>query len=99
MDIPAFDTLLVSLADHVALVELNRPDKANSMSATMWSELEACFRWCDRESAVRVVVLAGRGKHFCAGIDLQMFATLDSQTLETARSAERRRAILFHPCP
>ena len=91
MDIPVFETLLVALSEHVALVELNRPDKANSMSATMWAELDACFRWCDRESAVRAVVLAGRGKHFCAGIDLQMFATLDDHALESARSAERRR--------
>lgn len=66
----------------MALVELNRPDKANAMNAALWRELEECFRWCDREPAVRAVVLAARGRHFCAGIDLQMFATLDDQSLE-----------------
>lgn len=91
MDLPRFDTLALELADHVALVELNRPDKANAMNAAMWRELEECFRWCDREPAVRVVVLAARGRHFCAGIDLQMFTTLDDQSLEPGRRAEHRR--------
>ena len=91
MDLPRFDTLALELADHVALVELNRPDKANAMNAAMWRELEECFRWCDREPAVRAVVLAARGRHFCAGIDLQMFATLDDQSLEPGRRAEHRR--------
>jgi enoyl-CoA hydratase len=91
MDCPQFETLMVTVEQRIALVELNRPGKANSMSAAMWSELDECFRWCDRESGVRVVVLAARGKHFCAGIDLQMFATLDDQSLEAARRAEQRR--------
>ncbi|MBK8307870.1 MAG: crotonase/enoyl-CoA hydratase family protein [Gammaproteobacteria bacterium] len=91
MDSPQFETLVLTLDECVALVELNRPAKANSMSAAMWSDLDACFRWCDSESAVRVVVLAARGKHFCAGIDLQMFAALDDQQLEAARRAEQRR--------
>ena len=91
MELPVLETLALSLDGHVALVELNRPDKANAMSAAMWQELEDCFRWCDREAAVRVVVLAGRGRHFCAGIDLAMFGTLDDTDLEPGRRAERRR--------
>ena len=91
MSLPAFETLELTLDGHVAQVVLNRPDKANAMSAAMWRELEACFRWCSEEPAVRVVVLAGRGKHFCAGIDLQIFATLDDAGLEPGRRAERRR--------
>ena len=62
MDSPQFETLVLTLDECVALVELNRPAKANSMSAAMWSDLDACFRWCDSESAVRVVGLAARGK-------------------------------------
>ena len=94
MDYPQFETLQLMLHERVALVELNRPDKANSMSAAMWADLDACFRWCDGESEVRVVVLAALGKHFCAGIDLQMFATLDDPQLEAARRAEQRRNMI-----
>jgi len=91
MQCPRFETLALTVSESVALVELNRPEKANSMSAAMWREIDACFRWCDREPGVRVVVLAARGKHFCAGIDLQMFADLDDQSLEPGRRAEQRR--------
>ena len=91
MQIPACETLALSVDAHVAHVELNRPDKANAMSAAMWQELETCFRWCSDEPDVRVVVLSARGKHFCSGIDLQIFTTLDDPAQEPARRAEGRR--------
>ncbi|MFM7275973.1 MAG: enoyl-CoA hydratase-related protein, partial [Gammaproteobacteria bacterium] len=91
MELPVFETLALRLEGHVAVVELDRPAKANAMSAAMWSSLDACFRWCSAEAAVRVVVLAGRGKHFCAGIDLEIFGSLDDTSLEPGRRAERRR--------
>ena len=91
MTTPQFETLALSLDAHVALVELNRPEKANAMSAALWRELEECFRWCDRESAVRAVVLAGRGRHFCAGIDLAMFADFAPTGSDPARHAEQKR--------
>ena len=67
MTIPNYETLELSLDGHVALVSLNRPERANSMNAQLWLELQACFEWLDDEPAVRAVVLAGNGKHFCAG--------------------------------
>ncbi len=71
---PSFTTLDVRIEEQVATVLLNRPDKANSMSKAMWSELQECFEWLDAEPGVRCVILAANGKHFCAGIDLGMFA-------------------------
>jgi len=91
MELPSYQTLSLGLRGHVALVELDRPDKANAMSAAMWREINDCFGWCDTTAAVRAVVLAGRGRHFCAGIDLKMFEDLDDQGLEVARRAESRR--------
>ena len=73
---PVYETLALRMEQHVAWVALNRPDKANAMNEAMWSELQACFEWCDGESSVRAVVLCGEGKNFCAGIDLGMFAGL-----------------------
>ena len=73
---PVYETLALRMEQHVAWVALNRPDKANAMNEAMWSELQACFEWCDGERGVRAVVLCGEGKNFCAGIDLGMFAGL-----------------------
>jgi enoyl-CoA hydratase len=92
---PRFETLEVSIEEQVATVYLNRPDKANAMNATMWDELQTCFEWLDRQSAVRAVILAGNGKHFCAGLDLGVFGELHGTAKDPARRAEfLRRTIL-----
>ena len=89
--LPEFETLALEMDKHVATVFLDRPDKANSMSAAMWRELQECFEWCDREPDVRAVILAGNGKHFCAGLDLAMFGELISDSKDPARRAEAFR--------
>jgi enoyl-CoA hydratase len=95
MNPPSFETLQLTFDEHVAAVHLNRPDKANSMNATLWEDLQACFEWLDEEPSVRVVILAGNGKHFCAGLDLAMFGGLHGASSEPARRAEHlRRTIL-----
>ena len=92
---PSFETLELHIEKQVATVCLNRPDKANSMNATMWTELQACFEWLDEEPTVRAVILAGNGKHFCGGLDLAMFGGLHGASPEPARRAEHlRRTIL-----
>ena len=97
MKLPTFETLALSLSEHIATVELARPDKANSMNIPMWRELQECFEWLDAEPAVRVVILAGQGKHFCAGLDLAAFGgdVLGDSDADPARKAERfRRQVL-----
>lgn len=95
MAIPEFETLTLSVEEQVATVALNRPDKANSMNAAMWPELQACFEWLDAEPGVRAVVLAGNGKHFCSGLDLAMFSGLGGESGDPARRAEAfRRNVL-----
>lgn len=92
---PTFETLDLSVAGHVAEVFLNRGDKANSMNVTMWRELQACFEWLDSEPDVRAVILAAHGKHFCAGIDLNMLMDVQGQNTDPARRAETfRRNVL-----
>jgi enoyl-CoA hydratase len=74
-----FETLSVSLEDHIATVRLNRPEKANAMNATMWQEIRQAFQWVDETPEARVAVLQGEGKLFTAGIDLQMMMALGQQ--------------------
>jgi len=66
-----FQTLLLkSPADGVVLVTLNRPDRFNAMTVTMFDELESVARAMDDDRDVRVLILTGAGKAFCAGYDL-----------------------------
>ena len=92
-----FETLEVSLENHIASVRLNRPDKANAMSATMWQEIRQAFQWVDTTPEARVAVLQGEGKLFTAGIDLQMMMGLGPQIQNECDGRTRealRRVIL-----
>jgi enoyl-CoA hydratase/carnithine racemase len=71
---PALEQVALSLEEHVATVMLNRPEQRNPLSATMLRDLATAFRWCQKETDVRVVVLTGAGDRvFCAGADLAGF--------------------------
>jgi enoyl-CoA hydratase len=93
---PDFETLALTVEEHVATVTLNRPDKANCMNAALWRELQACFEWLDESDSVRAVILAGAGRHFCAGLDLGMFEGLHGASGDPARRAEAFRRNVLH---
>jgi enoyl-CoA hydratase len=67
----SYDTLLVESRGAVDWVTLNRPDSLNAMSRTMMLELQHYFGALYTRHAVRVVVLRGAGRAFCAGLDLK----------------------------
>lgn len=66
----ACETLDVDVRNNVGLVALNRPDLHNAFNETLIGELTSVLQALDAEAAVRVVVLTGHGKSFCAGADL-----------------------------
>lgn len=61
---------LVEKKGPVAWVYLNRPEKKNAMNPAAWWDTPAIFEELDRDEDVRVIVVAGKGPSFCAGIDL-----------------------------
>jgi enoyl-CoA hydratase len=65
-----WDNLEVESADGVSVLWLNRPDKLNALHRPLWDDIPAAVASLDADEATRVIVLAGRGKAFCAGIDL-----------------------------
>ena len=56
--------------DGVSVLWLNRPDKLNALHRALWDDIPAAVAQLDTDPETRVIVLAGRGKAFCAGIDL-----------------------------
>ena len=70
---PDLEQVLLVADGHVATVTLNRPEQRNPLSAVMLRDLAAAFQWCRDESDVRVVILTGAGRVFCAGADLSSF--------------------------
>ncbi|MCR4316520.1 MAG: enoyl-CoA hydratase-related protein [Planctomycetes bacterium] len=70
-----FETLQLETADFISTLRLNRPEKRNSLSSQMLSELTAALKMLDASPETRVIVLAANGKVWCAGADLsQMHA-------------------------
>ncbi len=65
-----YETIEIQTGQGVALLWLNRPEVRNAFNETMIAELTAAFGELEADAAVRAVVLAGRGKVFCAGADL-----------------------------
>jgi enoyl-CoA hydratase/carnithine racemase len=59
-----------AVADRVARITLNRPERGNGLTPTLIGELAACVERADLDPAVHVILLAGNGKGFCGGYDL-----------------------------
>jgi enoyl-CoA hydratase/carnithine racemase len=70
----SFDKVLYEVADGVATVTLNDPDKRNMLSGAMLTEVVAAMEMARDSEEVKAVVLTGAGKVFCAGADLGGFA-------------------------
>ncbi|MEY2476163.1 MAG: hypothetical protein QOG87_1478, partial [Actinomycetota bacterium] len=66
-----FTTIRYEIDGPVATITMDRPDVANAQDTTLIDELDAAFDAADADDDVRVVVLAGNGKHFSAGHDLK----------------------------
>src|SRR5215207_3794705 len=66
----SFGTILYAVENSILTITLNRPDKLNAMTPTLLRELKEAFEEAGKDQAVRVVVLTGAGRGFCAGADL-----------------------------
>jgi enoyl-CoA hydratase/carnithine racemase len=65
-----FEQIRYEVADGVLTITLNRPDRLNAFTGTMARELIAAFDAADADDDVRVVIVTGEGRGFCAGADL-----------------------------
>lgn len=64
-----------SAAPGVALLLLNRPKRTNALDETLFREIPAAISKLDADPNVQVIIVAGNGKHFCAGIDLKFVSS------------------------
>ncbi len=80
--------VLYSVADYVGTITLNAPERLNTISGTMLNELSEALLRADRDRKVRVIVLTGAGRAFCAGLDLQAQAGNRKESLGLLDSAD-----------
>lgn len=79
-------TVLLEKHDGFAIVTLNRPEAMNALSRELRKDFVAAFTACRQDSDVRVIILTGNGKAFCAGFDLKELGS--GATANTAEEAD-----------
>jgi len=80
----AYEQILYQVSDRVATVTLNRPDKLNAWTRQMEEEVTAAIRGAADDDAVRVIILTGAGKGFCAGADMSLLTGVIANAPQTA---------------
>lgn len=65
-----FEQLNYEVRDHIATITLNRPERMNALTKIMERELRDVMEEADRDPNVRVIILTGAGRAFCAGMDM-----------------------------
>jgi enoyl-CoA hydratase len=70
----AYKTIVVDIADDVAVIRLNRPDALNALNSELLGELGCAMKDADKNNKVRVIILTGSEKAFAAGADIKEMA-------------------------
>ncbi len=77
---PDYSTIQVEIKDRVGYLTLNRPDKRNALNTLMVMELKTALKELEADAQVKIIVLKGAGKDFCAGADLASIQAMQSNT-------------------
>ncbi|MEE3256935.1 MAG: enoyl-CoA hydratase-related protein, partial [Actinomycetota bacterium] len=94
---PEFSTLQYEIVDHVLTLTMNRPERLNAFNSEMQREFLEALDHADADDDIRVVIVTGAGRGFCAGADLSRGAETfdydnqDSEAKEERASNEGRR--------
>jgi len=75
----SFETILYAVENSILTITLNRPDKLNAMTPTLLRELKEAFEQAGKDHQIRVVIVTGAGRGFCAGADLAAASELMMQ--------------------
>jgi len=88
----SYKAFSLSVEDYVAHLTFNQPQKANALDTPDWIEMHEIFDSLSKDKSVRVIILSGNGKHFCAGIDLGALMGIQ-QNANTTCDARKREDI------
>ena len=107
-----FKTILYELEEKILTITLNRPNRLNAFTGQMMDELILAFKEAGQDDDVRVIIVTGAGRGFCAGADLEAGGanfnrdaknkgqkTSDKENLEWIRDGGGRTTLAIYDCP
>jgi enoyl-CoA hydratase/carnithine racemase len=84
------EQIVYKTADHVALITLNRPSRLNAWTAQMAAEVRDAMHHAGRDEKIRIIVLTGEGKGFCAGADMEDLGNASGKRVDETMSPEQK---------
>ena len=79
-----YEHILYDVSDRIATITLNRPDRMNAWTAVMEHDVREAMTDAAKDDTVRVIVLTGAGRAFCAGADMEALKTIDPDAVRRA---------------
>ena len=90
------DEVLYSVADHIATIRLNRPDRQNTITRPMLAAISRCLVQANTDNEVRVILITGSGRFFCAGLDLRGGSGIGEGTMNATLDLREAPPIVLH---
>ena len=90
-----YEAILFDVNEGIAVITLNRPERMNTFSDALLSEWADAIVRCQEDDSIRVVVITGAGRAFCAGADLRATGDQDTVLMQEAGPAERRNSLRY----
>ena len=91
----SYETIILDKKEHIASLTLNRPEQLNAITFQMVDELVSAFDDIDHDDEIRVLVITGAGRGFCAGADVGGMTGNQAEGASESRGAEERRQRLL----
>jgi enoyl-CoA hydratase/carnithine racemase len=91
----AIQEVLYQVTDTIATITLNRPERLNAWTPKLECELKANFQRAESDNGVRVIVLTGAGRGFCAGADLSILSSLSAQASIGSEGSSAQKSVLL----
>ncbi len=87
-----YQEIIFEVADHIATITLNRPDKLNAWTMRMEAEYRHAMADAEVRDDVRVIIVTGAGRGFCAGADMSLLASIQGGNLDLDKAQEETLA-------
>src|ERR1044071_9333802 len=82
--------ILLEINNHVATITFNRPERVNSLTLSMVNEFLSIFQRLENDPLISIIIITGKGKYFCTGMDLKQTNSFSSNSNSSYSSSSSK---------